>query len=739
MTSSTVKTLIRYSPLGIAGHFLTHGLTSRATKTFLIVFFAILIGGTGIAQAADNTEPGTGITTIVPMPDYTHGGGKTLVEDVSADQYKIDNGVDNNPVNTWQKSGNELVNTVFMTTVELSWVLVVITSWLLGTSDAGDDAFDLADLIGKTASETMGWLFPTALAVAAVMAWANRKKNGGGFQDFTVIGIIALIATSFVLYPSTYVKGVETVRNGGQQFVSELMPESEGQYSHPFEWGNPDYSQNTPTQAFARKSADTVWRASVATQWCMVEFGSTVPCEKYGPKMLKETDNKKRQDIIKKEIYKDPALGGKDGKVGKWVHGEDWGQRLGMSLVSLGIVGLLLFLVATLVLSAVVAMFQALLLMVMGTLFLSLGMIPGAPRRWCANWGLALAGALLGSISSLMLLTVSLGAVTNLFANAALNWAQQYVLAVMILFAAVGLRKLIQSLVSNAADTSGGAGTLTRVVQAMTFRRMIRSFTNLGGRRAGAAAKDGSPGQSGRNGRAGRDGAGSGRNRPANNDVVAQRMASRPNKAAAPTSAATRATTPKTPAAPTSATRAAARTDAPAQSTATAAASTAARPSAATPGRSGSTAAAARQSSPSVAQSSTAAAHAATPSATKRAEAARPVASVAKARQAKAGTSSAAPQTQEKRQVQQSPVMRSNEGMSRPKPPATRPQQAQQGQDTTAARTAGQQRRAQVIQAKQKAQGQKVDQRTGLRGGPPTHNQNPTPSRRRDRQGSEKR
>ncbi|WP_129662449.1 hypothetical protein [Rothia uropygialis] len=735
-STATLKTILRYSPVGIALHVLTHGLRSRATKTFLIVFFAIMLGGTGIANAADNSDPGTGITTIVPMPDYAHGGGKTLVEDVSADQYKIDDGIDDNPVNAGPKMANGLVNTVFMTTVELSWVLVVITSWLLGSSDAGDDAFDLADLIGKTASETMGWLFPTALAVAAVMAWANRKKNGGGLQDFAVIGIIGVIATSFVLYPATYVKGMETVRNGGQQFVSSLMPESEGQYAHPFEWGNPDYSQNTPTQGFARKSADTVWRASVATQWCMVEFGSTAPCEKYGPKMLKETDDKKRQDIIKKEIYKDPDLGGKDGKVGKWIHGEDWGQRLGMALVSLAIVALLLFLVATLVFSAVIAMFQAILLLVMGTLFLSMAMIPGAPRRWGANWALALAGALLGSIGSLMLLTVSLGAIISLFGNTALQWYQQYALAVLILFAAVGLRKLIHSLVSNAADTSGGAGTLTRVVQAMTFRRMVRSFTSMGGR-GGPRAKDGAPGQSGRNGRSGRDAAGNTRNRPANNDVVAQRMNSRPNRAAAPSPTASKNPATQAHAAPSASMRSAARAESSGQQPVSKAN--------ATPSRAGSSAASTRPATAaapvSAAHSSVTPAHtpahAAAPRTAKRAEASRPVSSVAKARPAKVNPSTPATvQPAEKRQSQQSPVMRSNDGMSRPKPPATRPQPQQ---TTTAARTAGQQRRAQVIQAKEKAQSQKVDQRTGLRGGPPARNQSTVAAKRRDRQGSENR
>lgn len=474
-TLAFTQMMWRYLPLVYLARIL-RGMTARQWKIFAVVFTLTFLLGTGMAVAADDNAGSAdmGWSSFVPLQDYSHGGGKTLVEDIPTSRYFIDDEVDGNIVNAVTAAGNGLADTLFITTVSIAWVVVAIISWLLGTSDVGNDTFNLTQLIGNASAETMGWLFPTCLAIAAVAVWVDHRRERTGLNGIFTVLILAVIATGFTLFPGVFVKGLETVRAGGQAVVTSVMPEDQAGTQLPFEYGNPDYSQNTDTEAFTRQVTDTVWRAAVVTPWCMVEFGSIDVCQKYGKEMLTRASRDERtDDVIKKQMYKDESIGGKNGDAGQWVHGEMWTQRLGMAVLGLVVCLLMVFLVATLVFSAVIALVQSLLLLVMGVLFLVLGMIPGPPRQWCRNWAVALSAAVLANIVSMLLLVVALGAITTIFSSPDVVWFKAYGLSILTLLAALGIRSMIQRIVDYQSDATG-AGAGGRIMRMLMMRQLFR-------------------------------------------------------------------------------------------------------------------------------------------------------------------------------------------------------------------------------------------------------------------------
>ena len=485
-TPSRARRMIRSTAATIAA---TPAFVARHWKAHALVGAAALVTAS-VAGAANGSSAGW--ETFVPLPDYARGGGQTLVESVPIERYMIDHAVDANPLNTITRAGNELAGAIFSIGTFIAWILMVVIQWILGTSTIAGDALQITDLLGAVTAETTAWLFPTCLALAGVGLWVSHQRDRSGGSGLITLLVLAIAAVGFSIAPQAYVSGVENVRGAGQSLVAGMMPDTNGDNAKPFAYGSPDYSGNTVDEQFARKTTDALWRAGVVTPWCMVEFGSLPVCEKYGPAMLDIADRDQRtDDVIKKQMFSDDSIGGKDGEAGQWIHGEKWPQRLGMAVLALVVAGLLLFMAARLVWKALIAFLQALLLLVLGAVFVTLGMIPGMPREWLKSWGGAFAGALLSSVTTMLLLVVSMGAMTGALANPALSWAQSYALALIVLAAAGGLSAILDRLVSYATGDMPGGGmgrTISRVMRTMMLRRLLSGGRGRSGAKGAAAA-----------------------------------------------------------------------------------------------------------------------------------------------------------------------------------------------------------------------------------------------------------
>lgn len=477
--SSSMQRMWRYVPI-VALYRGVRGMNRRQWRVFLTTFFLVMFLGNSIAQAAD----GTGITTLIPLQDLAHGGAKNLVEDVPASRYSLDyteGGITHPIIDTM----NGLASALILTVAEIGWIVVVIMSWLLGSAGLFEDSLDISPMLGTAATEVMGWLFPTALALGAVFTYFDYLKDKGKILNGLLTLIItAVAAASLAIYPQAWIKGVETSRAVGNQLVIAVMDSSGGSPAEPFEYNSVGYSGNNESEAFTRQATDAVWRSMVVTPWCMAEFGDLDVCKKYGKEILSQSDPDKRKKTVETKVLKDV---GKDSETGKYISGEAWANRLGTTFIACLITLILAVLISSLVIGALVAFVQSLFLLLLGLFFLTLGMIPGVPRQWASSWAYMLAGALGSNIVSMLLLSVSVGFITAVTLSG-LVWGMQFFLMMCILFAAFGLKQVIGNIVGAQNSDSGGglSRTLSRVAKTMAMRQVFRSVTGNKGARSTA-------------------------------------------------------------------------------------------------------------------------------------------------------------------------------------------------------------------------------------------------------------
>ncbi|WP_237236689.1 hypothetical protein [Rothia nasimurium] len=444
-------------------------MNGRRWKIFLTTFFASMWLGTALAQAADG---GTGISSLIPLEDWSNGGAKTLVEDVPTSAYSIEStkGGITNPVIATMTG---LASTLMLTVAEIGYIIVAIMSWLLGSAVAFEDTLDISPILGAAATESLGWLFPTCLALGAVFTYFDYLRDKAALNGLLTLGITAVAAVSLALFPNVWVSGLETARAAGNTVVSAVSSNTGGAATAPFEYEVVSFSGNTDFQAFARRATDAVWRQMVVTPWCVAQFGSVEVCQTYGKELLTLPTSEEKKKYLEDTVL--PGVGDKSA-AGQIITGDSWSHKLGSTFIATILVIIMGFLITSLVFSAVIAFFQALLLLILGIFFLPLGMIPGVTRSWLITWAMMLGSAVMANIIAMLMLSVSLGVVTQISISS-MDWGRQFFVSLMVLFAAFGLKHTVATITgSGNTGSSGGLGrSISRVVQAVTMRKMLNS------------------------------------------------------------------------------------------------------------------------------------------------------------------------------------------------------------------------------------------------------------------------
>lgn len=449
-------------------------------KIFLTTFFLSLWLGTAIAQAADG---GTGISSLIPLEDWSNGGGKTLVEDVPTSAYTVEStkGGFTNPVIATMTG---VASTLMLTVAEIGYIIVAIMSWLLGSAVAFEDSLDIAPLLGASATESLGWLFPSCLALGALFTYFDYLKEKAAFNGVLSLVIVAVAAISLSLYPNVWVSGLETARAAGNKVVSSISNNTGRLSTAPFEYGSVSFSSNTDSQAFARQASDTVWRQMVVTPWCTAQFGSVEVCQKYGKELLTQQTIEEKKKYLSNTVLKEV---GEDSPTGQIITGDNWSQKLSSTFIAIILVIIMGFLIASLVFSAVIAFFQALLLLLLGVFFLPLGMIPGVTRSWVVTWAMMLAGAVMANVMAMLMLSVSIGLVTEVSLSD-MSWGRQFFVSLLVLFAAFSVKHTVATITGSGSTNGGGFGrSLSRMVQAVTMRKMFNSALSYRSSRSNSA------------------------------------------------------------------------------------------------------------------------------------------------------------------------------------------------------------------------------------------------------------
>lgn len=451
------------TPLGMAWA----ALPPKARRAFKV--FGLTFGLTWFAGAA--WAANGGVSGVFPARP-----GLTLANSVDPFQLWQDKTAEP-PGNVPADIMIGLAGMIFIAVASFAWVIGWLMTGMIGGSSAFEDAVDVSPMISGAMAELSGWLLPTCLATGAVMTFidfARQKTNGfNGVLTFVALSICAL---GLGFAPKAYIDGLGLGRDIGQKVVSTVVDASPASATQPFEWPT-NYSSDNATKSFALQVQDSFWRSFIITPWCIGEFGGDMGlCKQHGAAVLKKTKYDERHSYYENEVINKQ----KDNQhLQKILKGDDWSGRVGLVLFGALIALIGSVLVCLLVFNALIAWFQAVLLLFLGVFFLPFGIIPGLTRTWLSNWAAKLVGAVVMN-ASLMLLLVSTMGVIAAVATSSAEWNQQLITEVGILFAAFGLKSTISQIVNAGGMGGGGLAQLL----------MIRTLTRTGAmsRRAASSA-----------------------------------------------------------------------------------------------------------------------------------------------------------------------------------------------------------------------------------------------------------
>lgn len=491
-------------------------ISKRTAIVFFAVFFSVFFIGTGIsaqhafAAAAetnmvDAAEPlpcvndqsceQTSVSDpgdLIPMPDMAGEGQKTLFESYPFSVWFFDSEL-TAPQDLLPIAMNGVINFLGYIWQIVVYAAIGLTWWLFGSLDVPGLTDATSSMIAGSAVVAVKWLFPTSLIVGGAVAYVqHRAASGSALGQLGWMVAAGVLASGLMFSPSVFTGAVNEVRTVGSNLILSVGNAGvSADNSMPFEMPEPDYSGNTPQDQMLRKSADTLWRALVATPWCLAEFGSIEGCQKYGLLMLNAgADTEARRDIIVNTIYPTEANNagcrqgcaeGYNSPLGSWVRGANWGPRLGM--VAFGLVIALVMCVFMVILgfSALGGVVLSFFLLIAGVFFAAMWCIPGRFRRWGVQWG----EALVGSVATTFVAFITFSVVTTLLTAAysasmtaqipgtdvkGLGWLGTMGIGLVIVIVAWQFRKQLAGIVG-ATDTNIGRSAL---IGAFVARKLFR-------------------------------------------------------------------------------------------------------------------------------------------------------------------------------------------------------------------------------------------------------------------------
>lgn len=493
--------------------------TKRQVIIFLIVFALIMVAGAAYAASAHAAEPLPCFNThtckqtqvmqpgeLIPLRDMSKGGPKTLFETYSFGSWYFDTDVDFNllDANTYLPTiMNGIVNFLGYLWVLVVYLAVGISWWLFSSLNVPGLSDAVTTMLGGASGVVLQWLFPTAIAVGGVVAYVEgRRVKGSYYAQIAWMLAAGILAVGLTASPGTFVKGVDTVRDTGSNMILATSNNAiSTNDTTPFTWKKVDFSVNTPSDAMLRKSADSIWRGVVATPWCLVEFGSVQACQKYGKAILAAgADTAARKDIIQNTIYPTEGNGnpdaGKKSPTGQWVAGQDWPQRLGMTVLALVVAIVFCALLLVLGFSALAGVVLTYLLLFAGVFFAALWIIPGKPRQWGVAWGETLIGAVLITLVALLTFGATLAILSAILAaTASSGWMISMGLSLTLMFVAFGFRRQIADVVGARSTGAGRAFLVGSFVTRGAGRGVATATrrTKSAARAAGRALGGGKP------------------------------------------------------------------------------------------------------------------------------------------------------------------------------------------------------------------------------------------------------
>ncbi|TLQ39267.1 hypothetical protein [Streptomyces marianii] len=483
------------------------------------------------ADDSDKYKPG-GIGDMMPSPFKPPGQG-TLFESYSPEVYQLDKQLSDDLtggdlIDGWLHGfGNMLMQVLTL----VGRAAVVVVGWCFNVVNLPEIEGAISKAIGAAAGPMMTTFLPTAVAVGGFIAWA-KKSETSPLGQIAWVAASAAIATTFLVAPSTWVKGVDNGRQLGASVAMTTIGAGlagDDDAAMPFKTPRPQWSDNEKDNT-VRRAGDAVWRTYVATPWCIADLGSVNACQKWGYEVVKRgTDMKEREEYLSSTLNDETV--GREAVL--WRQGHTPGGRIGVLIA--GIISCVIFcaLALTLAFTTLASLIGALMLLVCGVAFATLWCIPGKPRQWGVQWFEMLLGLVMVSFTATMLLgSVMVVCVALMSLLPTYGWLMVSALNICAAAMAFKVKGRLDGIVSAGGAQMAGRGMLNTIGRMASARRLRSAIS--GRRRGGFGDMDRHPAPDTRGGGRGGSGSGGGDDSSSSGSSSSGDVRSRPSRTIPP-------------------------------------------------------------------------------------------------------------------------------------------------------------------------------------------------------------
>ncbi|MEO3862950.1 type IV secretion system protein [Acrocarpospora sp. B8E8] len=378
--------------------------------------------------------------------------------------------------------GNAWANTIF------SWAkavdrLTITTYEAAATEGPLLPIKNVVDDMVVNLADAMYWPFlrPIVIIAAIWLAWYGllRKRATTTYEGVIWMVLAVTVATWFFSRPQDLTGVGKTITDKTSEIVNSAfsgLPGAGGASCLPAQGAegtraaNGGYGQpGTPGVA---QNADALWSTLVCKPWLMGEFGTADPnapiVATFGPKVLEiqaidQAEQQARQapagDAHQQRFEEEVAKPLEATPQFFLFQGKDWTSRLSVAIgafIAAMVAGVLIFLVSV---SLLVLKIGFLLLLILGPVFLLIGVHPGAGRIIAMRWVEMLVGTLLRQAVLALVLGVLVYGYA-LIISTPLPWGMQIMFMALLTLAVFFYRRPFQHLFS----TMGGHNLTTRML-----------------------------------------------------------------------------------------------------------------------------------------------------------------------------------------------------------------------------------------------------------------------------------
>ncbi|MFF4125947.1 type IV secretion system protein [Microbispora rosea] len=406
--------------------------------------------------------------------------------------------------------GNAWANTVF------SWAkavdrLTISTYQAAATEGPLQPIKDVADEIVTNLANAMYWpyLRPIVILGAIWLAWYGliRKRATTTTEGVIWMVLAVTVAIWFFSRPGDFTSLGKTVTDKTGEIVNSAfsgLPGAGGASCLPMKETAPGEVPSAPTAGgYGRQgtpgveqNADALWSVLVCKPWLMGEFGTADPnsglVKGMGAKLLnlqaidaaeQAADQTPASDSHQQRFEEEVAKPMQSTPAYFLFQGKDWTSRLGIAIgafIAAMVAGLLIFLVAV---SLLVLKVGFLLLLMLGPVFLLIGVHPGSGRIIAMRWVEMLVGTLLRQAVLALVLGVLVYGYA-LIISTSLPWGMQILFMALLTIAVFFYRRPFQHLFASMDGHTIATRMLGEAATAPTLSRAANALPPVAAARA---------------------------------------------------------------------------------------------------------------------------------------------------------------------------------------------------------------------------------------------------------------